>query len=45
MGSQQAASEAAGEGQAEHADEVEALLPAGRERTTGRPGGTPEQID
>ena len=40
--SQQAAAEAAREGQAEHADEVEAVLPARRERAAGRPGGDPE---
>ena len=39
---QQAAAEAAGERQAEHADEVEAVLPARRERAARRPGGDPE---
>ena len=39
---QQAAAEAAGERQAEHADEVEAVLPARRERAARRPGGNPE---
>ena len=39
---QQAAAEAAGESEAEHADEVEAVLPARRERATRRPGGDAE---
>ena len=42
---QQAAAEPAGEGQAEHADEVETVLPARRQRTARRPGGDAEQVD
>ena len=42
---QQAAAEPAGERQAEHADEVEALLPARAQRAAGRPGGDAEQVD
>ncbi len=42
---QQAAAEPAGERQPEHADEVETVLAARRERTARRPRGDAEEVD